>query len=267
MNISFDKAKLDLALDGIHADFKDKIIDLYIELKKRYLKSFFSDEYDAVGISCGKFCETIFRFLEKEITGNFTPFGKHIINFQAELNKLGQSASNSANESVRVIIPRALLLLYTLRNKRGIGHVGGDIEANAIDISTIVKISDWVICELIRIYHNLSLSEAQLIVDSLNIKLIPVIWNVDGKRRVIQTGLSFSQKVLILLYNELNNKASLKELFEWSEYSSLSMFKSKILIPLHKEKLIEYNSQKATIMISPRGLNQAEEILLSITNS
>lgn len=263
MNISFDKTKLVNALLGIDEEFRTNIIDTYIELKKRYVKSFFNDEYDAVGLSSGKFCEIVFRFLENEIYKRHTPFDKHISNFPTEINKLSQAPSTQGNESVRVIIPRALVFIYTLRNKRGIGHIGGEIEANSIDIGTIVKSIDWVMCELIRLYHKLNLSEAQNIIDSLNLKMLPEIWNVNGNRRVIKSGLTFSQKVLILLYNELDNKASIKELFEWTEYSSASMFKSKIILPLHKEKLLEFNSKTLEVVISPKGIATAEEILLN----
>lgn len=262
MNISFNSEKLTTALSGIDVQFRDKIILTFIELKKRYVKSFYNDEYDAVGLSAGKFCEFIFRFLEYEITSSYTPFDKHIINFPNELSKLTQSPASQGNESIRIIIPRALLLIYTLRNKRGIGHIGGDIQANSIDIATILKVVDWVICELIRIYHNLSLIEAQLIIDSLNLKIIPDVWHVDGKKRIIKEGLTFSQKTLILLYNELDNKATLKELYEWTEYSSQSMYKSKIIIPLHKNKLIEFDSKNSIINISPKGILEAEKILL-----
>ena len=261
MNISFNKSKLESALLGINDDFRDKIIDVYIELKKRYAKSFFSDEYDAVGISSGKFFEYVYRFLEFEIFKKYTPFDKHISNFPSELNKLTQAPSASANESLRVIIPRALLLIYTLRNKRGIGHIGGDVQANEIDIATIVKNTDWVICELIRIYHNLSLEEAQLIVNSLNIKMLPDIWNIDGKKRILKNGLSFSEKTLLLLYNELDNSANIKDLFNWVEYSSLSMYKSKIILALHKEKLIEFDQTTLNVTISPKGIQNIETLL------
>jgi hypothetical protein len=261
MNISFNKTKLESALLGVNDVFRDKIIDVYIELKQRYTKSFFSDEYDSVGISSGKFCEYVFRFLEYEILKKYTPFDKHISNFPNELNKLTQAPSASANESLRVIIPRALLLIYTLRNKRGIGHIGGDVQANEIDIASIVKITDWVICELIRIYHNLRLEEAQLIVNSLNIKMLPDIWNIDGKKRVLKDGLSFSEKTLLLLYNELDNTANLKDLFKWTEYSSLSMFKSKIIHALHKDKLIEFDNNTLNITISPKGIQHIETLL------
>lgn len=261
MNISYNSKKLDLAIAGLNDIFRDKIKDSYVELKKRYAKSFYSDEYDAVGISSGKFCEIVFRFIEFEIFARYTPFDKHIPNFANEVAKIIQAPSNSANESVRVIIPRALLLIYTLRNKRGIGHVGGDVHANLIDIGTIVKISDWVICELIRIYHKLPLSEAQLIVDSLNMKLLPDIWVISNNKRVLRDGLNYREKTLLLLYNEIDNKATLKKLFEWTEYSSLSMYKTRVISPLHKAKLIEFDENTTNVIISPKGIIEAEYTL------
>lgn len=264
MNISLDKSKLTTALFRINEEFRDLLIDIYIELKKRYIKSFYSDEFDSVGISSGKFCETIFRFLEKELTGKYTPFNAHISNFPAKLEKLSQLSAESGNESLRIIIPRVLNFIYTLRNKRGIGHTGGDIEANAIDISTIAKNADWVICELIRLYHNLPMPEAQQVINSLNMKILPDIWQVDGTRRVIRDGFSYKQKVLLLLYNELNNSASINDLFNWTEYSNISLFKSRIIIPLHQEKLIEYNLNSSFITISPKGISEIENTLISL---
>nr|WP_320037994.1 hypothetical protein [uncultured Bacteroides sp.] len=261
MNISLDKTKLISALANIQDDFRESIIDIYIELKKRHLKSFYSDEFDAVGISSGKLCETIFRFIEHELTGKYTPFNAHISNFPAKVDKLTQLPVANGNESIRVTIPRALNFIYTLRNKRGIGHIGGDIDANAIDISTIVKNADWIICELIRLYHNLPMIEAQQIVYSLNIKVIPDIWHIDGNRRIIKDGLTHKQKVLLLLYNELDNKASIDDLYRWTEYSNISLFKSRVIVPLHKERLIEYNSSSLYITISPKGISETEILI------
>ena len=89
---------------------------------------------------------------------------------------------------------RALLFLYTMRNKRGIGHVGGDVDANGIDVATMTKTADWIVCELIRIYHGLSLEEAQDIVDGISIRQLPTIWEVAGKKRVLKDGLTAKDK-------------------------------------------------------------------------
>jgi hypothetical protein len=116
------------------------------------------------------------------------------------------------------------------------------------------------------LYHNLTLEEAQNVINSLNIKVIPEIWNVDGNKRVIKEGFSFPQKVLILLYSESNNKSSLNQLFIWCEYSTLSNFKNRVIIPLHKKKLIEFNTTSKEITISPTGIAEAEILLLNSTN-
>ena len=36
------------------------------------------------------------------------------------------------------------MFLYALRNKRDIGHVGGDIEANEIDALIAARVADWL---------------------------------------------------------------------------------------------------------------------------
>src|SRR5574343_133759 len=133
---------LDQTLSKIDKKFRDKIIKSYHEIKSRYSKALYSSEYDTAGISAGKFSETILRFLQEELTGNFIPFASHITNFNEECQKLINLPKTSGDESLRIIIPRGILFLYTLRNKRGIGHVGGAIEANKIDTETIVRLSD-----------------------------------------------------------------------------------------------------------------------------
>jgi hypothetical protein len=102
----------------------------------------------------------VLRHLQSKLLGTFTPFGTHIPNFPDECRKLVNSPTSGGTESERQIVPRALVFLYTMRNKRGIGHVGGDVDANSIDISAMTKVADWIVCELIRIYHGLSLEEA-----------------------------------------------------------------------------------------------------------
>src|SRR5664280_1735134 len=106
----------------------------------------------------------------------FTPFGTRISNFADECRRLTTAPTTAGNESERVVLPRALNFLYTMRNKRGIGHVGGDIDANGIDIATMARTADWVICELIRINHGVSLEEAQDIVDGISVRQLPTIW-------------------------------------------------------------------------------------------
>lgn len=165
-------------------------------------------------------------------------------------------------ESLRIIIPRALVFLFTLRGKRGIGHVGGDVEANAIDGSTILKVCDWVVIELIRIYHKLSLEDAQALVDSLTARSLPDVWAINGRKRVLRDGLTYPQQVLLLLYSDSATGVLSEDLFDWTEHSNLAMFKTSVLNPLHKKRLIEYDREEEMIFLSPLGTAEVEKNLL-----
>jgi len=167
------------------------------------------------------------------------------------------------NESLRIIIPRSLVFIYTLRGKRGIGHVGGDVEANGIDAATIVRTCDWIICELIRIFHGLPLEEAQTVVDTLSARNLPEIWEVAGKRRVLRTDLNAKDRVLLLAYTDISTGILLEDLFSWAEYSNLAMFKKTVIWPLHKARLVEFDSDNEIVFLSPVGVQEVETRILT----
>lgn len=267
MSISNRSQTLDVALGNIEKAFRDRIVDTYLELKQRAFKSNYNKEYDGVGISAGKFCETMLRFLQKVITGEFTPYSTPITNMNLELNKFEKSPKNSGSDSIRLIIPKTISLIYTLRNKRGISHVGGDIEANRIDTSTIVKLVDWVIVELIRIYHSMSFEDAQGLVNSIDTKEIPAVWEINGKKRVLQPKLSKKDKVLIILYSDINNHCAVEDLCEWIEYSNITVFKSRLLTTMHKDNLIEYDTDLEFVHLSPLGIQEVEQRIIKELNT
>lgn len=254
---------LDQALADIPKKFRSKIITEYIEIKKRFSEAAYDSEYDTAGLSSGKLVETVLRFIQNELTGSFIPFGKHIPNIPEECRKISGLPEITGNESLRIIIPRALTFLSTLRGKRGIGHVGGDVEANEIDAATIVRLSDWIICELIRIFHGLSLEEAQALVETISARNLPDIWEIAGKKRVLRTDLSAKEEVLLLAYADVRNGVLIEDLFEWVEYCGLSDFKKKVLRPLHEARFIELDRENAAIYLSPLGIQQVESKILT----
>lgn len=255
---------LELALSNVPEKFRKKIIDSYLELKQRYSGASRDSSWDAAGLSAGKFCESVLRFLQNEFTSTYIAFGKHIPNFADECGKLVKLPTTVGNESTRVIIPRALIYLYTLRGKRGIGHVGGDVEANQIDMATIVRNCDWIICELIRIYHKLSLEEAQAIVDALSQRELPFIWYVAGKKRVLKLGLSYKQQTLLLVYTEPDTGVLTEDLCEWVEHPRIRTYRSDVLNILHDERLIEYDKVNEIVYLSPLGIEEVETKIIKI---
>ncbi len=167
-----------------------------------------------------------------------------------------------------VTIPRALSFLYTLRNKRGIAHVGGDVDANQIDAVACLRIADWCLCELIRIVHALSLEEAQALLDAIAARQLPQIWSVVGKKRVLDNSLDYKSQTLLLLYSEKDSGiptagTPVEDLFAWTEHSNFAVYRRDILRPLHNQRLIEYDRETEVAIISPLGIKEVEAKLLS----
>jgi hypothetical protein len=252
------KDVLNEALKAIPSNFRKHILRTYRDLKTRHTEG----KYDASGLSAGKFCESVLRFLQQHLTGTCIAFGTAVPNFPNECAKLLGLPKTSGNESLRVVIPRTLSFIYTLRNKRGIGHVGGDVDANRLDSHVIATASDWIVCELIRVFHNLSLEEAQDLVDSVSTRQISDIWEVSGRKRVLRTDLDFKDKTLLLLYSSVDQGALVEDLFLWTKYSNIHMFRRAVLEALDKECLVDYDAQTQFVTISPLGIKRVEDSII-----
>jgi hypothetical protein len=166
----------------------------------------------------------------------------------------------SLNDSVRFHIPRILTALYTIRNKRGVGHVGGDVNPNFMDSVFVVSGCDWVMAELVRILHDLSPIEAQKLVASIVTKKIPIVWEVGDVKRVLNPQMSARSQTLILLYHSDPDPVIDSTLCRWVGYSNCSVYASKILKPLHHERLLEYGDDHRT-RLSPLGKKFVEDDL------
>jgi hypothetical protein len=246
------------ALASIPVTFRSRLIKAYIDLKKNALES----RHDAAGMAAGKLCEIVLRLLQNRIHGAHTPFGQQIANFPGECRKLIEAQKTSGNDAERIVLPRALVFMYTMRNKRGIGHVGGDVDANSIDIATMARTADWIVCELIRIHHGLSLEEDQDIVDGLAVRQVPIVWEVAGKKRVLKQDMQAKDQALLLLYMCAESAVLVEDLCEWIEYSNLAVFKQRVIKPMHKQRLLEFDMETETITLSPIGAMYTEENLL-----
>lgn len=251
---------LDKALNGIPAPIRKHIVSSYLELKNHLSES----RHDSAGLSAGKLCEAGIRLLQERAFGQHTPFGKKITNFADECRKIVSSSNSAAiTDSEKLVLPRALVFLYTMRNTRRIGHIGGDVDPNAIDAAIVGRMADWIICELIRIHHQLSLEEAQDIVDALAIRQLPDVWEVAGKKRVLRDGLLAKEQALLLLYSAQEGTVMTEDLISWIEYSNPGVFKSKVLSKLHSDRLVEWDKEVDSVTLSPKGAKFVEETLLA----
>ena len=249
---------LEAALGGVPTTLRTRIIDRYKVLKQAYVNG----QYDACGLRAGRFAEVMIRILQNELTGTYTPLGQSLRPFDQETAALEKLTKAAGPDSLRVIMPRALAFLYTLRNKRGIGHEGGDVDANEIDAATCVRTADWCLSELIRVVHTLSLEEAQALLDAIAERDVPHVWAIAGVKRVLDPGLTAREQVLVLLYSDADTAVPVEDLITWVEYSRADHFRTKILTPLHRARLVEFDRDTNTVLLSPLGAIETETRVL-----
>lgn len=246
-------ANLGAALASIPKPLRTRLVNFHTKLKEAYAKG----DFDACGSRAGKFSETLIRTVQHVLESKHTPFGT-TLNLYAEARRLENLPKTTGPEPLRVFIPRALSFLYTLRNKRGFAHVGGDLDSDPFDAVTCVRVADWCLCELIRVVHGLSLEDAQTLVNTLATRDTPDVWAVGGRKRVLRQGLSMKDQTLLLLYSEVADAVLIEDLFEWTEYARFDHYKARILAPLHQERLIEWDRGTETAVLSPTGVAHVE---------
>jgi hypothetical protein len=231
----------------------DRLETSYNNVKKNFRES----RFEPSELNGAKFCEIVLRLLEWHTSKSYTPFGTDVKDFARAAKKFENLSTFP--DSVRFHIPKILDALYGIRNKRGVGHVGGDVDPNLMDAVFVVSACDWIMAELVRIFHQLSTEEAQKLVQDLITKKIPIIWKIGGSKRVLAVHLSYKDKALALLYGEYPRSVKQADLFAWVEHSNIAVFKRDILRSCHEAKLIEFDEATGEISLSPLGLNYVEQ--------
>lgn len=234
----------------------EKLVEHYIHIKNNFILG----RHENTELNASKFSEVVFRIIQYALSGSFIPLGKQINRFTEKCRLFEQNPSSGVDDSIRIHIPRTLILIVDIRNKRGVGHISGIHNPNLADSILVTKCCDWILAELLRLFNNLSVNEAQSVVDQLVNVQIPIISQIENIKRVLRTDLTYPQQILVLLYQEYPLSVDDNNLFKWVEHSNFSAFKRDILRQLHSKRLIEYNNGKCLIL--PPGKKNAEEIIL-----
>ena len=240
-------------LDNIPEEFRDPLFAAIRSIEKNYREK----RWEPAELNGGKLCEAVYCILKGHVDGKFPPKPRKPTNMLVACKNLEQADKTAFPRSVRIQIPRMLIALYEIRNSRGVGHIGGDVDPNHMDATVVVTMAKWVFADLIRLFHGVSTEEASAAVDSIIEREIPLVWDVGGKKRILDPTLPMKSKMLILAYSCLGSVKD-TELFEWTEHSNLSVFRRGVLTSAHRAKLIEYDTQKKEVLISPLGIKFVE---------
>ncbi len=132
-----------------------------------------------------------------------------------------------------------------------------------MDATFVLAACRWILADLIRAFHQVSLPEAAAAVDALTTREFEVVWLVGGKQRILDTSLSMKEKTLLLLHSNARPLLA-KELVNWLEHSNASVYRRDVLRPAHKARLLEFDAEAELVYLSPKGVQLAEQILAKV---
>jgi hypothetical protein len=228
------------------SDLVDALIDSYIEIKENY----YLQKHEPSELNGGKLVEALARILEYTFNGTYTAIGTSISNMPQFLKNFEQKPT-TFHDSLRLHIPRALITIYNIRNRRGVGHLSGDVNPNFADSTLIASLADWCIAELFRLQFSMSLNEAQKIVDQLVKRKLLLMHDINGVVRILNPNLKYKEQVLLLLTHAYPDPLTEEQLITYTEHPKKSNLRSNVLKPLHDLRYIEKDDTYKCIILPP----------------
>lgn len=250
---------LELALQKLPRSLRDSLIGQFEEIAHNFI----ARKWSTSELSGGHFCEIVYSILDGHAKGSYPDIAKKPKNFADACKALEQNSN--VPRSFQILIPRVLPAIYEIRNNRGVGHVGGDVDPNYMDCSFVLSATSWVMAELIRVLHNVSLEEAQRVISNLSERKNPAVWIDGNKRRLLIKNLNLTQQILMLVGSS-NEKITLDELSNWLEYKNKTYLK-RTLNNLHNNRFVEFDSKNGAIELLPPGTKELDKLIIKLDAS
>jgi hypothetical protein len=242
------------ALSAIPPGLRDPLVAEYRTIVQKFLEQ----EWRPTELTAALFSEIVYSILDGHAKGSYAsrPF--------KPADMVGASRTLEKNthvpRSFQILIPRMLPPLYEVRNNRSVGHVGGDVDPNHMDSVVVLSICNWIMGELVRVYHGLTTSEAQAVVDALAEVRMPVIWSNGAVKRVLNTTIKLPDQILLLAACTVPS-ATADQLKRWTECGNAQHF-ARTLMGLHKKRLVEFDKENGgTVQVLPPGTTKIQELI------
>jgi hypothetical protein len=248
----------DDAFKSLPTGLRDDLLNAYNEIVKNYAER----RWEPTSLNGGKLCEAAYTIVRGLADGTFPPRSKKPRNMVDACKDMEQETGQP--RSMKIQIPRMIVALYEIRNNRGVGHAGGDVDPNEMDATAVLYMSKWLVAELVRVLHTRTTAQATEIVEALIKRQVALVWTSGDKKRVLKPGLTWKKNTLLVLLSETGAVAE-ADLLSWIEHKSLPAYRRDVLRPGHKERLWEYDETDRTIRLLTPGIEAAEQIVHEIS--
>lgn len=200
---------------SLAAAYEPALVDEFLAAYEEAKNNYYLGGLRLSAVEGGRFAEAAFRMLQQETTGTFTPLGKTLPRTDTLIDTLEQLPAAAHPESVRLHIPRALRVVYDIRSKRDAAHLADNIDPNLQDATLVVSTLDWILAECVRLHHNVSANQAQVLVEELVTRVAPVVQDFNGFLKLLNPSFGATDQALVLLYQRGAAGAEFVELEEW----------------------------------------------------
>lgn len=240
-------------LSTLPAGLRTPLIEEYNSIAQNFMER----RWNPSELSGGKFCEIVYTILDGHAAGSFASSPSKPRDFVTACRSL--ESKSITPRSFQILIPRLLPTLYEIRNNRGVGHAGGDVNPNPMDATAVLAMASWVMAELVRVFHNTTIAEAQLAVDSLVERRMPVVWTDGDVRRVLRTDLKLKDQIMLLV-GSASTSPNVDNIFGWTEYANRSHF-NKTIKTLHSSRFIEISNTTGYVTLLPPGADYVTKLI------
>jgi hypothetical protein len=211
-------ASLASALPQVPDDIANALQTEFAELESRFART----DWAPAELNGARFAEAVLRFLEWRVSGRYTQIGKQL-NRKAILKRVENDVS--LPDGLRFHVAKCSEILMDIRNKRDVGHLGTDIDVKEMDAQLVMRLAAWTLAEIIREEGNLPAKDAQVLIDRLSAKRLPLVENVGGDLVVVATDLSPTERALVALYRAFPQPMSIKALKAAVSYQNVTRFR------------------------------------------
>jgi hypothetical protein len=246
-----NEIKTELA-SHINSDIVNEMLSHYEVLKT----SFRLQDWEKCLLRGGKFSETVMKAIHFIRTSNVA----QRISVDAEINEVSKRAD--LPESIRLLIPRAIRMLYDYRNRRGGAH--GSFDPNAMDCSVVAPIADWIVGELVRLYCVTDPERAMNFVAGISAKSVPIVERIEEDYIVLRRGSSARQEISLILYTRYPTRTATNQLIKWIPNHSASNIRL-TLANMRKAKLVHFNSDD--YILTTAGIRAVEEEMIKLEDT
>lgn len=254
---------LEKVAEGLKLNFSDRLVDELLIAFREAKQNYYVGGLRLSAVEGGRFCEAAYRMLQERAFGSYTKIGDHL-NTNEITTRLAAVPAETLSEAFRLHIPRALRVVYDIRNKRNAAHLADDIDPNKQDATLIVAVLDWILAEFVRHSHKVSADEAQAIISDLIERKAPAVQEFGENLLVLNTDLKAADCILVILYERGSRKTTLNDLVKWVPPRMRKNIK-RTLSQMHHDRALIHEAD-GLYQITRKGLLEAERRYLVTLN-